>query len=37
MLSVVVRLEIVGALDGRHGEQPSRVGQSAKAAITGDL
>jgi hypothetical protein len=36
VLSTVVRLEIVGSLDGRDGEQPSRVGQSAKAAITGD-
>jgi hypothetical protein len=36
VLSALVRLEIVGALDGREGEQPSRVGQSAKAALTGN-
>jgi hypothetical protein len=34
VLSAMVRLEIVGALDGRKGEQLSRAGQSAKAVLT---
>jgi hypothetical protein len=36
VLSAMVRLEIVGAPEGRESEQPSRASQSMKAAITGD-
>ncbi len=36
VLSAVMKLEIVGTLEGREGERLSRVGPSAKAALTGN-